>query len=147
MIKRKRKNGRPITHDQWIEITVEDGITVSTFYPPNAEFEKLMCEMEPRPDLLYRRLNFIHGVPREYNWVAPTPEFRLYGGLFLQRILPSDWPYISFMENLKPGHHAISAPNPQPRPAAWGPCPCPQCTEERETGKPSRFPDPPALFP
>jgi hypothetical protein len=148
MKKRTRKNGRPIQHAQWIEITRENGKTVSTPYPPNAEFERLMLDMDPKPDLLYRYLNFIHGVPTEYNWIDPTDDnFRVYGGLFLQRVLPSDWPYIRLMESLTPGHHVLSAPNPQPRPAAWGPCPCPRCTAERETGSPSRFRNAPVLYP
>jgi len=147
MKKRTRRNGRPIQHEQWIEITVENGKTVSTFYPPNDEFEKLMREMDPKPDLIYRRMNFVHGVPVEYAWLEPSPEVRLYGGLFLQRVLPSEWPYVRLLESLAPGHHVVSAPNPQPRPAAWGPCPCPACTEERETGQPSRYRNAPALFP
>jgi hypothetical protein len=146
MTQRKRRNGRPISHEQWIEITVENGVTVTTRYPPNIEFEKLMREMNPKPDLIRRRLNFVHGVPREYDWIRPTPNFRLYGGLFLQRVLPSDWPYIALMESLLPSGHLVSTPNPQARPLACGPCPCPRCTEERETGKPSRYRDPPLLY-
>jgi len=147
MKKRTRRNGRPLVHEQWIEITRENGKTVTTRFPPNNEFEKLMREMDPKPDLLYRRLFFPHGVPFEYNWLEPPPEVRFYGGLYLQRVLPSEWPLIRLMESVTPGHHVISAANPQPRPAAWGPCSCARCMEERETGKPSRYRDAPVLYP
>jgi hypothetical protein len=147
MTKRTRRNGRPIAHEQWIEVTRENGITVTTFYPPNDEFEKLMDDMDPKPDLIYRRVNFIHGVPPEYSWLDFGPEFARYGGLVLQRVLPSEWPSIKLAESLAPGHHVVSAENPQPRPAGWGPCPCPRCTEERETGRPSRYRDAPAVYP
>ncbi len=147
MKKRTRRNGRPIQHEQWIEVTRENGKTVTTFYPPNDEFEKLMREMDPQPDLIYRRLFFVHGVPPEYEWLDPSPELRLYGGLFLQRVLPSEWPRIRLLESLLPRNHVVSAKNPQPRPAGWGPCPCPLCKEERETGKPSRYGIEPVLYP
>jgi hypothetical protein len=82
----KKKKDRPVTHDQWVEITRKDGKTITTFYPPNAEFERRRLEMDPPPSLIYRRLNFVHGVPKEYNWTNPTPSIQIWGGCLLHRM-------------------------------------------------------------
>jgi hypothetical protein len=136
----KKNNKRFIRHEQWIEIEQRDGKTVSTFYPPNDEFERLRLKMNPPPDMIYRRLNFIHGVPPEYDWIEPTPEFRRYGGMFLQRVTVEEWPSILAQELLIGNCRVISALYPQPRPEVLGPCPCMRCTEERANpSKGSRF--------
>jgi hypothetical protein len=139
MTKLKRKTGRPVHHEQWIEVTQIDGRALSTFYPPNAEFDRLLREMNPQPDLIYRRLNFVHGVPDVYLWTKPPDDIRIYGGHWLHRMLVKDWPGIMAAESLLTDHHLIPSPNPQPRPEIYGPCPCAVCTEERETGQPSRY--------
>jgi len=136
----KRNNKRFIRHEQWIEIEREDGRTVTTCYPPNEEFEQLRLKMDPPPDMIYRRLNFIHGVPPEYLWIEPTPEFQMYGGLFLQRVTVEEWPEIMEREQTAGDGHVVSARFPQPRPEVLGPCPCARCTAERaDPSKGSRF--------
>jgi hypothetical protein len=127
----KKNNKRFIRHEQWIEIERREGKTVTLFYPPNDEFEELRLKMDPPPDMIYRRLNFIHGVPPEYLWIGPTLEFQEYGGLFLQRITVAEWPEIFLLEKLNGNKFVISARFPQPRPEVLGPCPCPHCIEER----------------
>ncbi len=91
---KKKSNKRFIRHEQWIEVMQKDGKTVTTFTPPNQEFERLRLEMDPPPDMIYRRLNFFNGIPEEYMWALPTPQLARWGGQFLQRILPEDWPAI-----------------------------------------------------
>ena len=129
---KKLKSQRPIQLEQWIEISVENGVTVSRFYPPNHELSDILAMMDPKPDLIYRRLNFVDGVPLDYYWVKPTPTFRKYGGMYVQRVLPEEWPHLLLAEG-KVGVHVTPARYPQPRPESWGPCPCPACTKERET--------------
>ncbi len=131
-MKKKSQTGRPIQLEQWIEVRVEDGKTVSTFYPPNEEIVQSLAKMNPKPDLIYRRLNFVDGVPDEYRWAKTPATFQMYGGMFVQRILPEEWPRLRAEELVGKGH-AKKALYPQPRPESWGPCPCPECTKERET--------------
>jgi hypothetical protein len=136
----KKNNKRFIRHEQWIEIEIREGKTVTLFYPPNAEFEELRLKMDPPPDMIYRRFNFVHGVPLEYMWIEPTPEFHKYGGMFLQRITVAEWPDIVEEEKWLGNKLAVSARFPQPRPEVLGPCPCARCTEERaHPEKGSRF--------
>ncbi len=127
----RSKNDRPIQLEQWIEIRVEGGKAVSTFYPPNNELEQIRQKMDPKPELIYRRFNFVDGVPPEYYWVRGPSELLLYGGHWLQRVLPEEWLLLMAAELNRSGH-AAPARYPQPRPEAWGPCPCPACTRERE---------------
>jgi hypothetical protein len=135
-----KKTKRFIRHEQWIEIEIREGKTVTSYYPPNDEFEELRLKMDPPPDMIYRRLNFVHGVPLDYMWVNPTPDFQLYGGLFLQRITLEEWPSILAAEKQSLHGMVIPARFPQPRPAVLGPCPCVRCTAERaDPSKPSRY--------
>jgi hypothetical protein len=90
--------------------------------------------MDPPPDLIYRRMHFAHGVPSEYEWTYPTPEARLCGGHCIHRIKTEDWPKIMQQERLT--GHVVPSPNPQPRPAQFGPCPCARCTARREADFP-----------
>ena len=127
----KKKKIRPVTHDQWIEIARKDGKTVCTFYPPNAEFERLRHELDPPPVLIYRRLNFINGVPREYEWTNPTVSVRQFGGHYLHRLTIDEW--LSALEQERhEGNVRVVFRRGQPRPPEFGPCPCDRCTAERE---------------
>ena len=131
MKKIKKKAPRPVIHEQWIEVKRKEGQTITIFYPTNRELEKLRLEMDPPPVLIYRRFNFVHGVPREYAWAKPDLHTRTFGGLFLQRITVEDWIELMESERQQQSPHAIGAKNHQPRPAAFGPCPCPACTARR----------------
>ena len=55
MRRTKKKIEKPVVLDQWIEITRQDGKTVTTPYPPNKELERLRQEMDPPAVLVYRR--------------------------------------------------------------------------------------------
>ena len=127
----KKKKQRPITHDQWIEISRKNGQTICKFYPPNAEFERLRKEMDPPPSLIYRRLNFVHGVPEEYSWAKPPIQMTQYGGHYLIRLTTEDW-LVAMNKERHEGNHRVVAANSQRRPAEFGPCPCDRCTAERE---------------
>jgi hypothetical protein len=58
------------TLEQWVETTVEDGKTVTRLYLPNEQLIKDGQKMWPPPDLAYRRLNFVNGIPEEYRWTV-----------------------------------------------------------------------------
>jgi hypothetical protein len=131
-IKLRKKKEKPVTHQQWIEVRRVNGVTVSTFFPANEEFEKERLEMDPEPTLIYRRLNFVHGVPREYLWTNPTPQIKMRGGHFLHRMSVEDWPAVMEDERKMNPRHAVPAARPLPRHEAFGPCPCEHCTQERE---------------
>ena len=131
-IKLRNKAAKPVIHQQWIEVKRVNGQTVSKFFPTNAEFEKERLEMDPPPSLIYRRLNFVNGVPDEYSWTNPTPVVKIRGGHFLHRMLVEDWPEVMDAERREGNLHAFASPNPQHRPDAFGPCPCDACTKERE---------------
>ncbi len=130
MAKQKKKQ-KTVTHQQWIEITRVNGVTVSTFYPPNHEFEKIRLKLDPQPELIYRRLNFVHGVPPEYWWTKPTKDVEQYGGHFLQRVSLADWQKVLELESMPGNKHVRSSHKFVPRPEDMGPCPCPNCTRER----------------
>lgn len=132
MKKIKRKLPKPITHEQWIEVTRKDGQTITTLYPPNAEFERLRLEMDPPAELIYRRYNFVHGVPAEYLWTNPSLNARMHGGAYLQRMKVEDWTSLLDLELREGNTIARPCNNAQRRPAAYGPCPCRRCTAERE---------------
>lgn len=128
----KKKKERPVILDQWAEITRRDGQTVTTLYPPNKELEKLRLEMDPPPVLVYRRLNFVHGVPPEYLWTEPSPHTETFGGAFLQRLSIEDWLKVYAQERSDTCAHIVTAERSQERPPELGPCPCRRCTRKRE---------------
>jgi len=130
--KKKPKAKKPVTHEQWIDIRCVDGKLVCNFFPPNKEFELERQDMDPQPDLIYRRLNFINGVPQEFNWTHPTDSVRLYGGHFLQRMKIKSWLKVMAAERFEGRNIPICCDDPQPRPEAYGPCPCERCTNERD---------------
>jgi hypothetical protein len=136
---RNKNRQRIIRHEQWIEIKRVDGKTVTVFYPPNDIFDRELKEMDPQPDILYRRFNFVHGVPQEYMWAKPPLQVQKYGGLFLHRFAVEDWPVVFNKERENADGLATPSPRPLGRPEELGPCPCERCTERRDKGLPSRF--------
>ena len=133
MRKIKKKAKPPVTHQQWVEVRVVNGETVSTFYPTNEEFEKERLELDPPATLIYRRLNFVNGVPKEYAWTQPPPQVAQYGGHFLHRMKVEDWQHVLETERAQGNHRVVPSQNPQTRPESLGPCPCAACTKERES--------------
>ena len=121
--------------EQWIDIQARDGKTVSTFYPPNDELEELRLEMDPPPDLIYRRLNFVGPVPKEYSWTGPDERCRRWGGHALQRLIVEDWLWVLEKERRSGSIHALASRAQQPRPEQFGPCPCFRCKAKRDSRK------------
>ena len=87
--KSNAKKSEPVVIEQFVEVTVLNGVTVTELYPPNSEMLQLLGKMDPPPDLVYRRFNFRGCVPSEYYWTTNDPGRWRYGGGCLQRMKPS----------------------------------------------------------
>lgn len=87
---KNRKKYRKL--EQWIEVRIVDGKTVTRLYPPN---EKLILEGQaklPPPEMVIRRINFPDGIPPEYEFLGVRDEeHRRNGGLALQRMTVNMW--------------------------------------------------------
>ncbi len=85
--------------DQWIEVTIEDGKTITTLHPPNEQLLKEGNAMQPPPEMVYRRFYFSNGVPEEYAWTTRNDEIRKYGGMAIQRMTVDAWLALIQKEN------------------------------------------------
>lgn len=113
--------------DQWVEIWREKGVTYTAVYPSNEQLIEAGKRMDPPPELIYRRFNFVNGVPEEYGWVGADAQTRKYGGVGIQRMTVETW--LSLTENEQPGTHVgPTLGGNLPRPNERGGCDCPVCT-------------------
>lgn len=128
--------------EQWIEVRIEEGKTVTTLYPSNQILLKHGQTMWPPPDLVYRRFNFPDGVPEEYRWVGMTEERATLGGSGLQRMTVDTWlqvierepeeiPRVGYQSAVAPGHVGPTGVGNLPRPQERGECECPVCTKNQ----------------
>lgn len=118
--------------DQWVEITIQDGATLTSLTPSNQKLIEKGQTMDPPPELVYRRLNFLHGVPGEYDWTDPDPLLRKYGGFGTQRMSIDTWLDVIVAEKLRTDGHIGPCGSPLTRPKERGGCDCPHCTRIRE---------------
>lgn len=89
---RGRKNKKPVRLEQWVEVTIQNGQTVTTLYPSNADLIKYSKKLDPPPQDVCRRINFVNGIPAEYDWVGvQSEEHRQRGGCGLQRMTFKGW--------------------------------------------------------
>jgi hypothetical protein len=128
--------------EQWVEVRIEAGQTVTTLYPSNLNLIERGKAMWPPPDLVYRRFNFPDGVPEEYRWVGMTAERAALGGLGVQRMTPETWfkvteregpeiPREGYKSSIVPGHLGPTGVGNLPRPPERGGCECPVCQGNR----------------
>lgn len=118
--------------DQWVEITIEDGKTNTKLVPTNDELIERGKRMYPPPDLVYRRLNFVHGVPPEYYWTTDDPDIRRLGGHGIQRMTVDTWLKVIEDEKKNPEGHIGTTPDGNlPRPKERGGCDCPVCAKNQ----------------
>ena len=126
----KNKKDRTQVVGQWFEIEVVDGVTKTTAYPANEEVEKKIAKKEEatgRPvELVYRRLNFINGVPPEYEWTTEDPLRLKFGFMGIQRLRVADWRKHILSET---GGHLQPSYFHMPRPEDRGGCDCQACRE------------------
>ena len=75
-------------------------------------------------ELVYRRLNFINGVPPEYDWTTSDPRKLQFGGMGVQRLRVADWRALIKLED---GGHLTPSDFAMPRPESRGSCDCEAC--------------------
>jgi hypothetical protein len=126
------KKDRPHVLDQWVEIErAPDGRTITTLYPSNEQLVRHGQSMWPPPNLVYRRLNFLHGVPPEYSWAGGSEIVRERGGMGIQRMDADHWVELSRAEEATGTGHIGPCGGNLPRPEERGDCECPVCTLNR----------------
>jgi hypothetical protein len=127
-IKKRTKPVKPLIVDQWVEVEVKDGVTTTTRYPGDEEVLTCIAEKTKQTgrevDMVYRRLNFVHGVPPEYGWTTKDPMKIKYGGHSIQRLRVEDW---KDLLPLEAGGHMMGCRYYMPRPEASGGCECSSC--------------------
>jgi hypothetical protein len=87
--------------------------------------------MDPPPELVYRRLNFVHGVPPAYDWTGADPEVRVRGGCGIQRMDVNTWLNVIEREQASGTGHIGPCGGNLPRPKERGGCDCPVCTQNQ----------------
>ena len=107
-----------------------DGKTVTTLYPSNEELLEEKERMSVPPTLVYRRLNFVDGVPPEYLWTTNDPVTVEYGGLATQRIRLETWLELIEIEKASETGH-LQGCEIMPRPEERGGCECESCTRAK----------------
>jgi hypothetical protein len=127
-----KKKRKIVRMEQWVEIRIVDGKTVTRLYPPNEKLIKEGQAMLPPPEFVYRRLNFPDGVPEEYNWTGIWESQRKLGGCGIQRMTVDTWLDVIDREKLRPdGHIGQTGVGNLPRPKEHGECHCHVCTHNQ----------------
>jgi len=118
--------------DQWMEVRIVDGKTITELHPSNEKLIERGQRMLPPPELVYRRLNFPEGVPEEYYWAVSDPVARKYGGMGTQRMTADTWLEVIAREKERgDGHVGPTGVGNLPRPEERGGCDCPVCSHNR----------------
>ncbi len=113
---------------QWAEITVELGQTVTELWPSNAELIAEGQRMLPPPQFVERHLNLPDGIPAEYEWLGvQDAAVRARGGCGVQRMTADSWLMLIAQE----GEHLLPAPAGEPA-AEEGQCGCARCAARLE---------------
>lgn len=119
--------------DQWVEVEIENGKTVTTLFPSNEKLIQAGQAMLPPPELVYRRMNFRDGVPPEYHWTTSDEQTRERGGHGIQRMTTDTWLDVIDREKLRgDGHIGRTGVGNLPRPKERGGCDCAVCRKNRE---------------
>lgn len=126
----RRKKKKAEILEQWIEVTIEDGQTVTRLYPSNEKLLKYAQRLDPPPQRMVRRLNFPNGIPSEYDWTGVQDEnHRRLGGLGLQRMTVKMWLDVIRREALSGSPHISPVLN---LPSQIRECSCATCTGNRQ---------------
>ena len=87
-----KKFKKRIRLEQWVEVTIVDGKTVTLQVPTNIEMIRKGQTMWPPPDHVYRRIFFPQGVPMDYRWLKVDDPAQYDMGIwFIQRVTIDDW--------------------------------------------------------
>lgn len=66
--------------------------------------------MWPTPELVYRRFNFVDGIPEEYFWAQDDPLNRQYGGAGIPQMTVETWLQMREQEKDNPSGHLGPTP-------------------------------------
>ncbi|MBV9765771.1 MAG: hypothetical protein JOZ48_13075 [Acidobacteriaceae bacterium] len=91
--------------DQFVEITIENGQTLTNLFPSNDQLIEEGQAMDPPPEMVCRRLNFVNGIPPEYYWATQDEERRQHGGGGIQRMSIDTWLDLIDREQADPSGH------------------------------------------
>ncbi len=118
--------------EQWVEIEVApSGKTVTTVHPSNEILQQDGEKKWPAPELVYRRLHFVHGVPHEYAWATSDERIRAAGGVGIQRMTVETWRALIEKEKALGTGHLLPCGGNLPRPEERGGCDCAACARNR----------------
>ncbi len=130
--KSKKKQKKIPLLEQWVEIEVSPaGRTVTTQYPSNEIMILNGQKKWPAPEMVYRRLHFVHGVPHEYFWATSDERIRKSGGMGIQRMTVDTWLELIKKEKALGTGHILPCGGNLPRPEERGGCDCPTCSKNR----------------
>ena len=130
--------------EQWLEVSVTEGVTRTEYFPPNEELLDEIREAREKgqaePQMVYRRMNFPDGVPVEYGWAnlhrketceqtqaggwCARCQVEERGGCGIQRMTYETWLEVIEREKETPGQHAGptgmgNLPTPKERGGEW----------------------------
>lgn len=133
---RSTKKAKITILEQWVEVRIFEGRTVTTLYPSNTQLTKEKKRMKPEPTLVYRRFHFPDGIPPEYAWTAPaSAERRGVGGCGVQRMTTETWEEVIEREAHNEDEHVgPTGVGNLPRPKERGGCSCAVCNAFLEDG-------------
>jgi hypothetical protein len=77
--------------DQWADIVIEGGGTVTKVEPSNEQLLEDRGMMKPPPEQVCRRFHFRDGTPDEYAWCRESDEQRTTRGWGLQQMTMETW--------------------------------------------------------
>lgn len=119
--------------DQWVDVEIENGRTVTKLDPSNEQLLEDRKIMKPPPEQVRRRFDFRHGIPDEYSWCLQTEAQRTMRQWAVQQITVETW--LKAMEREKgagTGHLSdTGADLPDPKRRTW--CYCKVCARTSET--------------
>ena len=129
---RRRSRRRFRLLEQWVEIEVSPaGKTVTTQYPSNEILIQDGQKKWPAPEMVYRRMHFVHGVPHEYAWATSDERIRKSGGMGIQRMTVETWLELIEKEKALGTGHLLPCGGNLPRPEERGGCDCPTCSKNQ----------------
>jgi hypothetical protein len=131
--KAKKKQRKVEVLEQWAEVTISDGVAKTVLFPSNEKLIEHGQTMDPPPELVYRRIHFVDGVPPMYYYITEREDRRKNGGLAIQRMTVETWLAVVEKEKARGDGHLMGVPF-LPRPEERGICDCDVCTRFRETG-------------
>lgn len=127
-----KKQRKIVTLEQWVQVTVVDGKTVTKLFPSNEKLIEHGKTLDPPPDLVYRRLEFVGVIPPEYQWTSNHPEQFERGGAGVQRMTVDTWLEVIEREKQSGTEHiGPTGVGNLPRPKERGGCECEVCARNR----------------